>query len=278
MCESALFSRFDMAGKYFYYIESYDNDDDYGDLYRYPLSSNTEEAELLQYDVSGFDLMNDVAYTLTTDDELYRVDSKEDKELLFDEEIAGADLATDGLYVYIEAKEYDIFYLPTGGGDDETICLDAQDIVYLDGMISYNYTPPISDELAATMREVYEDAIYFMDIINDTSNSSMSNPHNYYMDTLMMLEDMLDDDEIGDKAMAMIDDFYWGFYYIDVYADVTPGSAEMQQATDDLNDYFVDAFEKFDKLIGADDGTDELMVDDAAADDTAEDVVEEPAD
>ena len=94
VCENALLSGFDMAGKYFYYIESYDEDDKYGDLYRYALSPKTEEAEMLQYDVQYFDLMDDVAYTYTTDDELYRVDNEDDKTMLFDEEIVSADQGT----------------------------------------------------------------------------------------------------------------------------------------------------------------------------------------
>ena len=140
--------------------------------------------------------------------------------------------------------------MPVDGSDSETICFDAQDIIHLDGIISHNYTPPISEELAQTMREVYEDAVYYMDIINDTSNSTITESHQYYEDTMWMLDDLLGDEEIGDEAMAMIDDFYWGFYYIDVYADTDDGSTDEQEATDQLNSYFEDAFDKYDQIVG----------------------------
>ena len=168
VCDSAIKVAFDMSGKYLYYLESYDEDDDYGDLYRYALSDKTEEGELMQYDVNFFDLMDDVVYTRNTDDEIYRVESKEEKTLLFDEETVGADMAPDGIYVYVEAKEYDIYFVPVNGEDSETICLDAQEVLFLDGEITHNFTPPMPEDVVEMMREIYADTIYFQDIINKT--------------------------------------------------------------------------------------------------------------
>ena len=250
VCENVLSFGFDMSGKYLYYIESYDEDDDYGDLYRYTLSSRTDEAQMLQYDVQGFQLVDNILYTNTADDEIFRVESEDDKTLLFDEETLGGGAAPDGLYLVVEAKDYDIYYVPADGSESEAICFDAQDVLYLDGIISHNFTPPISDELAQTMREVYEDTVYFMDAINNTNNSTMSEYHQSYQDTLQMLNSMRESKEISDKVLAMIDDFYWGYYYIAEYAETQDGSAEEQEAIDQLNGYFEDAFDKYDVLIG----------------------------
>ena len=250
ICDNALVSGFDVAGKYFYYIEAYDDTDDYGDLYRFALSSKTEDAELMQYDVSYYALMDDVVYTRTTDDELYRVDSKDDKTLLYDEEVVFADMAPDGIYLAVEAKDYDIYFIPVNGGESVTLCFDAQDIVYLNGEITHHFTPPLPDEVAGMLSEAYEDAVYFMDIINETSNSTMTEAHRYYDETLDVLEGYLDMEDVGEEAMSMINAFYWGYYYIGEYAYATMGSDEAQDAIDSLNDYFEEAFEKYDKLVG----------------------------
>ncbi len=251
VCDNALASGFDMAGKYFYYIEVYDEGDGYGDLYRFELSSKTEEAQLMQYDVNYFELMDNVAYTQTTDDEIYRVDSKDDKTMLFDEKAIYANPAPDGMYLGVEAKDYDLYFVPANGEEEVTLCFDAQEILYLNGAITHHFTPPISDEVAAMLREAYDDALYFMDVINVTSNSPMTQSHRYYDETLSILEGYLDMEDIGDEAMAMINAFYWGYYYIDEYAYATMGSAESQEAINMLNDYFDEAFEKYDKMIGS---------------------------
>jgi hypothetical protein len=250
VCDNALDSGFDMAGKYFYYIEAYDESDSYGDLYRFELSSRTEEAELMQYDVNFYELMDDVAYTRTTDDEIYRVNSRDDKTLLFDEKVVFANMAPNGMYLAMEAKDYDIYYVPANGDESVTLCFDAQEIVYLNGVITHHFTPPLPDEVAGMLSEAYDDAVYFMDLINETSNSTMADSHRYYDETLDILEGYLDMEDVGEEAMALISDFYWGYYYIGEYAYATLGSVESQDATDSLNEYFAQAFEKYDKLVG----------------------------
>ena len=90
---------------------------------------------------------------------------------------------------------------------------------------------------------------------------------------MYILEDYLDRDDLNEAAMAMIDDFYWGYYYIDEYAYASTGSDEMEDATDMLNDYFADAFDKYDKLIGDNGASDGDSFDEPAeaVDDTMDD-------
>lgn len=141
ICEYSMGAVFNENSRYLYYIDISDRDkDDYGDLYRYELTAGDHEPELLQYDVEGFTLYNGAVFALTTDGELYRLYSKEDRKLICDEDYIGGTPAPNGVYVFTEANDYDIYYVNMSG-ENEEVCFDASAILDIGSEINHYFTP-----------------------------------------------------------------------------------------------------------------------------------------
>lgn len=249
ICENQMQATFDESGQYLYYIELSDSDDDHGDLYRYELTSRDHDPELLQYDVNGFSLYNKAILTSTTDDEIYRVYSKNDKKLLFDEEYFGLTYAPNGLYIYTEANEYDIFYI-TLNGDQEEICFDAAEILDIPFYITHDYKSAVPEDMIDDLSKVYQDIKYIQDVLNKEDVPDDIDMYKELSEHKADLEDFMDRNDIGDEALEMVESFYQGFVQVEEYFGTDEGSAEEQQAIESMNSYFDKARELFDKTVG----------------------------
>lgn len=249
VCEYHMRAMFDEKGQYLYYIELSDEDDAYGDLYRYELTARDHDPELLQYDVDGFTLYNGAIVTRTNDEEIYRVYSKSDKKLLFDEEYVGLEFAPNGIYIYTEANDYDIYYI-TLDGDQEEICFDATKMLDISYYITHYIEPAVPEDLIDVLSVLYEDVRYIQDVLNDNEvpgDVEMYKEPNVHLDEL---ESLMTRDDISDKAFELINSFYKGFVQVDVFMDAEIGSDEEKQAVENLNVYFDEARELFEQLIG----------------------------
>lgn len=141
ICDNSMGAVFNERSRYLYYIDISDRDeDDYGDLYRYELTSGEHEPELLQYDVEAFTLYNGAVIALTTDGELYSLYSKEDRKLMCDEDYIGGTPAPNGVYVFTEANDYDVYFVNMSG-EGEEICFDASAILDIGSELTHYFIP-----------------------------------------------------------------------------------------------------------------------------------------
>lgn len=249
ICELSMNAVFDEGGQYLYYIELGDEDDESGDLYRYHLTKREHEPELLQYDVVDYYLYNDTILTINSDIEIYNVNSKDNKELLFDEEYVDLEFAPNGIYIYTEANDYDIYYI-TLDGDQEEICFDATKMLDISYYITHYIEPAVPEDLIDVLSVLYEDVRYIQDVLNDNEvpgDVEMYKEPNEHLDEL---ESLMTRDDISGKAFELINSFYKGFVQVDVFMDAEIGSDEEKQSVENLNVYFDEARELFEQLIG----------------------------
>lgn len=249
LCENYMQAMFDENSQYLYYIELSNEDDEYGDLYRYELTSRDHEPELLQYDVNGFSLYNGAILTGTTDDEIYRVYSKDEKKLLFDEEYIGLKFAPNGFYIFTEANDYDIFYINING-DEEEICFDAAEFLDIANYVTHNYRSAVPNDIIDDLSKVYQDVKFIQDVLNDKEVPEDIDTYKDLDVHLSDLDELMDRDDIGDEALEMIDSFYQGLVQLEAYLDADVESDEEQQALGSMNKYFDKARELFEQIIG----------------------------
>lgn len=249
LCEYSRQPNFGDNGKYFYYIELNDPTDEYGDLYRFELNSAKNEPELMQYDVSGYYMCSGSIVTRANDDEIYRVDSKDDKKLLFDEKIYDLDYAPNGLYLYTKANNYDIFYI-TLDGEEEEVCYDATNFLKIDTYITHNVVETVPKDMIDDLSKLYQDVKFIQAVLSGDDVPSDISTYKELGQHLTDLRRFVERDDLGDEALAMVLNYYYGFEQLKEYFGTDEGSDEERQAVEAMNKYFDKAGELFEKLVG----------------------------
>ncbi|MDD5018522.1 MAG: hypothetical protein PHO15_10545, partial [Eubacteriales bacterium] len=245
--ENLISGRFDIAGDNFYYIEGSSSNSEYGDFYRYSLAE--EESELLQYDVQAFDLIEDIPYSLTTDEQVYCFDSAGEKEKIIDEDAYGIFRAEGGVYFTITANEYDILYFPNGSDEGETLSYDVEQFLYDNGGIVHIYTPPLDEDTVAQITQLYEDALLYIDYLTYSTYAVTEDQHMSWTESEDLADELMYAEGIPDEIYDMLSNFSYGFYYFDMYWYADYGSTEEQDYIDSCVEYLTDAKDAYEKYM-----------------------------
>ncbi|MGI5849973.1 MAG: hypothetical protein ACOX8Q_07905 [Christensenellales bacterium] len=235
-------SNFDLSGQYYYYIEPQNEESYTGDLYRYSL--RTGENELLMYDIADYYLTNHAVFARTTEDELYHVDSKDDKKKLMDN-IDTVYSTNGGLMAVTYTEAYDIFFLPAKTGDAKAVCHDANGLLYVNYFIEYTDTSKADYDIETALFELYQDAQYYLDIVSGTFAMPSYVPYRDWMQCIVFAESFIGKAGLLADTAKMFSDFYYGYQNFDYWYYEELGSAMEAYYGRLAIDYFTNAIEAY---------------------------------
>lgn len=248
ICDHAKDTCFGPDGKYFYYIEKETDEDETGTLMRYDLEK--DDTEKLKKDAADLRLLDGHVYTLDEENVLYYLDEDGDDTVIA-KGVANIYRVKDGIYIVCEdGDKFDIEYALYGSDDTERVAkgIDAA------GLPAHQlqYVLPLPGDVREALTEMYEDAMYVMDIRNDTHLAPKDSVNNDYEKSRDLAEEYKDRQDIPQDVRFIFSDFYYGYEWLLLALDFNDLGIddEADDCYDGMADNFTEAIEAFEAYMG----------------------------
>jgi len=202
---------FDSTEQYLYYLKKADEDAQYSDLYRYSLAQ--DESTLLLQNVRIFDLIDDVPYAITTENDLFRMDTG--KQLAQD--VRYIREAEDGIHIIVEQG---VRYY--GEGVRTPVMLFSEEIEVI-SFAGITVLPPLTDEIAAKLEELCADAQYCISVLESGGTGS-------YLDEYIAAKELNAREEVPPELHSILSDFLAGFANANSYSICINEQVKLDQA------------------------------------------------